>query len=51
MDTQDFQLLAAVRVPPSRGVAIGVVDIRLDGAAVARLDVVDPFAHLDDLDP
>ncbi len=45
-----LQLLAAVRVPAARRVAVGVVDVRLDRATVAGLDVGHVRADSDDLD-
>ena len=50
VDAQDLQLLAAVRVAAAAGVAVGIINIRLHGAAVAGLDVGDALADGDDLD-
>ena len=51
VDAEDLEPLAAVRVSAPAGVAVRVVDVRLDRAAVAHPDVRDPRPDLDDLDP
>ena len=50
VDAEDLQLLAAVRMPAAARVAIRVVDVRLDRAAIAGLDVLHVRADGDDLD-
>ena len=50
VDAQHLQLLAAIRVAAAAGVAVRVVDVGLDGAAVAGLDVRDAVADLQHLD-
>ncbi len=50
VDAEDFELLAAVRLAAAAGVTVRVVDVRLDGAAVAGLDVRHALADRHDLD-
>jgi hypothetical protein len=51
MDAEHLELPAAVGVPPPARVAVRVVEVRLDRAAVAGPDVYHPRADLEHLDP
>src|SRR5689334_7000871 len=49
VDTEHLQTLAAVGASAAAGIAVWIIDIRLDGAAIARLNVCHAVADSHDL--
>src|SRR5436190_21422493 len=50
VNSQNLQPLAAIWPAAAAGIAGRVIEVRLDGAAIARLDVGNAVADHDDLD-